>query len=183
MATATRKKSTLTSYDDLTAEVKTIMDRAVRVARTRYWCDRFSEAAPEIFNVAPTDVVDSDGFSCKGYNRQGFNAEGFNLEGYNTEGFSTNGFNKAGYDKDGYDRLGVNKDGVDRHGRDKYRYDTHGYDQDGYDSIGQRRRASRDWYTRHAARPETDFCYDQRGEKRPVKRTTATPKVATRKAT
>ncbi len=44
--TAAAKKVALTSYDDLTDEVKEIMDRAVRAARKNYWCDRFDEATP-----------------------------------------------------------------------------------------------------------------------------------------
>lgn len=176
--------TTLTTYDALGDEAKAIMDRAVRKARTSYWCDRFDEAAPAIFNVKPTDVVDSDGFSCRGYNREGFNKDGYNRDGYNAEGFNESGFDKNGYDKDGFDRLGVNKAGVDRQGRDKYRYDTSGYDQEGFDSTGQRARRTREWYAKQAAKPETDFVFDYYGNRRPAApakkatvRKAATPKV------
>ena len=187
MATTTKSKTALVSYDDLSPEIKAIMDRAVRTARNQYWCDRFKEFAPGIFGVSENDVVDSDGLSCKGYDREGYNKEGFNREGWSREGFNTSGFNKAGYDKDGYDRFGLNKKGVDRLGRDKYRFDPEGFDQDGYDYSGQRRRASREWYTKQAARPEGDFVYDLYGHKRPPTRATTkadagqgVPKVATR---
>lgn len=180
MATATKSKTTVVSYDDLSPEIKAIMDRAVRTARNRYWCDRFSEEAPQIFNVDPKDVVDSDGLSCKGYDREGYNKEGFDRDGYNRDGYDTTGFNKLGYDKEGFDRFGVNKAGVDRNGRDKYRYDMYGYDQDGFDSTGQRRRATRDWYAKQAAKAAEEFIYDHRGDKRPVPRKTTTPKVTTK---
>lgn len=166
-----------TTYDELSDDVKAVMDRAVRIARKSYWCDRFDENAPAVFNVPANDVVDSDGFSCRGYNRQGFNAEGWNREGYNAEGYDERGFNKAGFDKEGYDRNGNNAEGLDRQGRDKYRYDVNGYDQDGYDNFGQRRRASRDWYTIQAAKPETEFHYDGRGTTRPKAKTTAAKKA------
>lgn len=180
IATAMKKKTTLTSYDDLSPEIKAIMDRAVRTARNQYWCDRFKEFAPGIFGVSENDVVDSDGLSCKGYDRNGYNKDGFNLEGWNKEGFNSSGYNKSGYDKDGFDARGVNKAGLDRQGRDKYRYDTQGYDQEGYDSTGQRARKTREWYTKQAARPAEDFVYDYYGTKRPVPRKTTAAKVTTK---
>jgi hypothetical protein len=191
MATATKSKTAVVSYDDLSPEIKAIMDRAVRTARNRYWCDRFSEEAPQIFNVKDTDVVDSDGLSCKGYDREGFNKDGYNRDGYNREGFSSGGYDKNGYDKDGFNAYGLNKQGTDRQGRDKYRYDVNGYDSEGYDYTGQRARRNRDWYTKQAARPAEDFEYDATMARRPAKKTpakTATkadagqgvPRVATR---
>lgn len=182
IATAMKKKTTLTSYDDLSPEIKAIMDRAVRTARNQYWCDRFKEYAPGIFGVSENDVVDSDGLSCKGYDREGYNKEGFHhATGYNREGFDSGGYNKTGYDKDGYDRNGNNKAGLDRLGRDKYRYDANGFDQDGYDHTGNRRRASRDWYAKQAARPAEEFVFDYYGLKRPAPaKKTTTPKVTTK---
>lgn len=165
MATSTKPKTI--NYEDLSDEVKEIMDRAVRKSREQYWCDIFDRVAPEIFGVPKTHVVDSDGFSCRGLDKDGFNKEGFDGYGYNREGRDAGGFDKDGYDTEGFNRRGMNKDGVDRQGRDKYRFDIHGWDQEGYDYNGTRKRASRDWYAQQAARPETDFVFDYNGTRRP----------------
>lgn len=176
-STKTEPKTKTTNYEDLSQELKDVMDRAVRRSREQYWCDIFDRFAPAIFGVPQTHVIDSDGLSCRGLDKDGYNKDGFDGDGYNREGRNSAGFNRDGFDVEGYDRHGMNRDGVDRQGRDKYRYDRFGYDLEGYDSSGTRRRASRDWYAKQAAKPETDFVYDAYCETRPAPKKTVKDKL------
>jgi len=180
---ATKTKTTLTTFDALSDDVKAVMDRAVRAARSHYWCSEFSRVAGTVFNVPDSDVVDSDGTNCSGFDREGFDKDGRNNRGYNRDGYNIDGWNKDGFNKDGFDRSGLNKDGVDANGRDKYRFDANGYDSEGYDWNGSRRRADRAWYASQAAKPETDFRYDGNAYERPkaeAKKTAATTKPTRR---
>lgn len=165
----TPSKTTLRNYDDLTAEEKAIMDRAVKAARTAYWCGVFDRTASEIFQVPETNVVDLEGYDCHGYTREGFDKDGFNRDGLDAEGYNKDGLNAKGFDRDGFDRYGFNKAGLDKDGHDKYKFDDRGFDREGFDYYGQTARQSRAWYAKQAARPDTDFVYDQNGRQRPEK--------------
>lgn len=147
----------------LTAEELAIMDRAVRQARSKAWCEEFSTIAGRVFGVPDSDVVDSDGYNCKGFDRKGFNRSGRDRRGYDKNGFNRSGYNREGFDKNGFNEFGLNKDGLDSEGRDSYRFDAAGWDRDGYNSRGIRNSAGRAWYTEHAAKPDTDFVYDHYG--------------------
>lgn len=157
-------------------EFRALVDRAVRTSRGQYWCDRFQEFAPHMLGIPLNEIVDSDGLSCDGYDTNGFK-NGRDRRGFDAEGFNVNGFDKDGYNKDGYDRNGLNREGRDVKGRDAYRFDYDGYDQDGFDSDGYAARRTRTWFANQAAKSETDFIYDNRGNKRPVAKKTVTEAV------
>lgn len=167
MSTSATSTETPT-YTELSETTLAEMDRAVRYARKQGYCSSFDRIAAVTFGVPENEVVDSEGFSCGGYNREGFNSDGRNRDGYDKDGFNYDNRDKDGFDREGFDRYGLNKDGVDKDGRDKFRFDVNGYDPEGYDYTSNRRRASRDWYAKQAAKPETDFCYDANGYQRPA---------------
>lgn len=156
----------------LTTEELASLDRGIVEARRRRVCEVFDEMAAIAFNIPVEHVLDANGLSCAGYDRDGFK-NGYNRDGYNRDGFSKSGYNEDGFDKEGYDRYGFNEDGFNKSGHDEYCYDQFGFDKEGYDRVyGDRRSAGREWYTEQAAKPDTEFCYNRRGQIRQKTTTT-----------
>jgi hypothetical protein len=152
----------------LSEEIATLVDRAVRAARSNGWCEQFSQIAGPVFGIPANEVVDSDGFNCEGYDREGYDAKGFHRDtNLDREGYNTYGRDKDGRNREGFDQYGVNKEGLTADGRDQYRFDSDGYDIEGYAMNGQRSAANCDWYAKQAARPAEEFNYNSRWTTRP----------------
>jgi hypothetical protein len=121
-------------------ELQQVVDRAVRISRDQYWCERLEDALKvTVPQMAAADghFYASDDMDCrkkqlgvagdKAFNANGYNSNGVDRDGFDrygnpppdpdtgNGGLMPNGFTRA-YDKDGLDCLGIGSGGYDRDG-------------------------------------------------------------------
>lgn len=153
----------------LAGQKAAVIDRAVREARHKGWCDEFERVLTQVFpdgsGQPRGEWYDSEGLTCRGFDHEGYR-NGFNDRGWDREGFNADGYDAAGYNRQKVNRAGFNAEGIHAAtGKTmaeflgEFKYDRNGRDVNGWDRYGQ----NRDGYTLDHLLASGMYQYDAEG--------------------